>query len=167
MRPDRINQQRLIHLEEILEIEYEKLGEFQKELDLSASANANFELRQRIKREILPSIRKHEVEYGELLAKESEAFLISEPDAETAIIQVTQAVEHLESSPLDKYPDEMRQLLMDIREKLEDPGKTAAAKLKVALPVIPLIASYEMELDTEASIVRVWRGIKTLFSNKA
>jgi len=44
--------------------------------------------------------------------------------------------------------------------------KAAAAKLKVSLPIIPLIASYEMEMDTEAVVVNVWRRIKSLFLRK-
>ena len=39
--------------------------------------------------------------------------------------------------------------------------KAAAAKLKVSLPIIPLIASYEMEMDTEAVVVNVWRRMQT------
>ena len=43
----------------------------------------------------------------------------------------------------------------------------AAAKLMVSLPIIPLIASYEMEIDTEATLVNVWRRVKSLFCGKA
>jgi hypothetical protein len=42
-------------------------------------------------------------------------------------------------------------------------GKSAAAKLKVALPIMPLIASYELELDTENFVLRSWRSIRSLF----
>ena len=56
------DQARLNDIKEILEILYEKLGYFQKELTI-ASQSANFELKQRIKREILPDIRKYETEY--------------------------------------------------------------------------------------------------------
>ncbi|HEY9598434.1 MAG TPA: hypothetical protein V6D33_12265 [Cyanophyceae cyanobacterium] len=68
MRPNQIDEQRLNVLEDILEIQYEKLGDFQRELPINASTNQKFELKQRIKREILPDIRKYEVEYGQILA---------------------------------------------------------------------------------------------------
>lgn len=68
MRPNQIDKQRLDVLEDILEIQYEKLGEFQKEIPINASTNQKFELKQRIKREILPEILKYEVEYGQILA---------------------------------------------------------------------------------------------------
>lgn len=78
MLPNQIDCQRLDVLEEILEIQYEKLGEFQRELALEANAKAKFELKQRIKREILPDIRKYEVEYGQILAQGvQEAFVVS------------------------------------------------------------------------------------------
>ncbi|MCL2934306.1 MAG: hypothetical protein MGG11_19285 [Trichodesmium sp. MAG_R03] len=48
------NRQRLADLEDLLELQHEKLGEFEKDLALNASITAKFELKQRIKREILP-----------------------------------------------------------------------------------------------------------------
>ncbi len=167
MSLDKAAYQRLNDLEEILEIYYERLGAFQKDLAFNASENAKFELRQRIKREILPDISKYEVEYGQILAEGTqEAFLVSDTEAETALVQVSQAVGRIESTQIENYPDELRRLLMEIREILDDPGKAAAAKLKVALPVIPLIASYELEMDTEAFMVKAWRGIKSLLRKK-
>lgn len=94
-----------------------------------------------------------------------EAFVISDVEAENAIVRVEQAVEHLENIQTDSYPQELTSLLK-LREMLNEPGKTAQAKLKVALPVIPLIASYELEMDTEAFLVNVWRGIKSLVRGK-
>lgn len=168
MRPNQISKQRLDVLEDILEIQYEKLGEFQKELPIDASANQKFELRQRIKREILPDIRKYEAEYGQILAEGvQQAFVVSDVEAEKAIVQVVQAVEHIENIQTESYPEELTRLLQDLHNKLDDPGKTAQAKLKVALPVIPLIASYELEMDTEALFVNIWRGIKSLVRGRA
>ena len=54
MSSDSIKHQRIGQLEELLELEYEKLGDFQKELAITSSAPAKFELRQRLKREVLP-----------------------------------------------------------------------------------------------------------------
>ena len=168
MRPNQIDEQRLNVLEDILEIQYEKLGEFQRELPINASTNQKFELKQRIKREILPDIRKYEVEYGQILAAGiQEAFVVSDVDAEKAIVKVEQAVEHIENIQTESYPQELTRLLQDLREMLNEPGKTAQAKLKVALPVIPLIASYELEMDTEAFLVNAWRGIKSLVRGRA
>ncbi len=68
--------QRLEDLEGLLELLYEKLGEFERELIVTASTPAKFELKQKIKREILPSIRRYEAEYWELYP--SQAIVISD-----------------------------------------------------------------------------------------
>ena len=100
-----IDRQRLADLEENLELLYEKLGEFQRELILSANASAKFELKQRIKREVLPSIRRYEKEYWELYPVE--AIVISEEEAEGKLVQVEQAVQSIELISHDQYPQEL------------------------------------------------------------
>ena len=77
---------RLNDLKDILELLYEKLGEFEKELIISSSKPADFELKQRIKREILPDLRKYETEYWELYPQE--AIVISDEEAETQLVKV-------------------------------------------------------------------------------
>jgi hypothetical protein len=166
VRPDSINRQRIRDLEELLEIEYEKVNDFQKELAITSSAAAKFELRQRLKREVLPDVRKHEVEYAELLAHSTDLASVPAEQAEATTAELVHALERVQSLPDPNRPEEITRLLTDIRRKLDDPGKVAAAKLKVALPIIPLIASYEMEMDTEAVLINVWRRIKSLFGAK-
>lgn len=166
MISDKINRQRLNSLEKILEIEYEKLSEFQSEISMLAPSPTKTALKQRIKREIIPDIRKYEAEYGEILFKSSDASLVPQNEAEETLAEVVQVVEHIEVLPPETYPREMLELLREIREKLDEPGKTAAAKLKVALPIIPMLASYEMEMDTEATLIRVWQQVKSLFRDR-
>jgi hypothetical protein len=163
---DPLRRQRISQLEELLELEYEKLTDFQKEIVVTASAPAKFELRQRLNREVLPDILKHEVEYAELLAEEANPALIPAPEAESAIAEVADAVRRIEALPNADRPDELTRLLADVRKKLDDPGKAAAAKLKITLPIIPLIASYEMEMDTEAVLGKAWRRVRRLFGGK-
>ena len=151
---------RLVSLEELLELLYEKLGEFETELILNANTPAKFELRQRIKREILPSIRRYEAEYWELYPQE--AIIISEDEAESQLVHVEQAVEAIERVQTAEYPPELVHLLQDIRAKLEKNDKLASAKLKVVLPLIPAIVSYELEMDTEEFMYKTWRAIKRL-----
>ena len=156
---------RIKHLEELLEIKYEKLSEFEKELAITASPAQKFELRQRLKREVFPDLRKHEVEYAQLLAQHADQAAIPPQKAEAVLAEIQHAVEQIEQLPAAP-PDEVKQLLADVRKKLDDPGKAAAAKLKVTLPIIPLIVSYEMELDTEGFLTQAWRGLKSLFGGK-
>ena len=154
------DRQRLQDLEKNLQILYEKLGDFEQELIITAHAPTKFELRQRIKREISPSIRRYEAEYWELYPQE--AILISEEEAATQLVRVEQAVEAIERIPQTEYPDKLMELLEDIRTKLDEGDKAASAKLKVALPLIPLIASYELEMDTEAMMYKTWKSLKKI-----
>ncbi len=54
-----------------------------------------------------------------------------------------------------------RQRLADLEaveciQQLEDLDKSASAKLKIMLPLIPAIASYELEMDTEGLMYKTW-----------
>ncbi len=154
------DRQRLTDLEGLLELLYEKLSEFERELIVTASTPAKFELKQKIKREILPSIRQYEAEYWKLYP--TEAIIISDEEAESQLVKVEQAVKSIERIPSAEYPKELVPLLHDIQTKLEDLDKAASAKLKVVLPLIPLIASYELEMDTEGVMYKAWKSIKEL-----
>lgn len=172
MRPNHINYQRLEFLEEILEILYENIGEFQKVIAGTANPEIKIELKRKIRKEIIPDIEKYEKEYGEIIAPGlQEVFVVSEIEANNVIVQVNKAIKHIEKIQPERYPDPEQ--LKDLLNKLDqiindpDPGKTAQAKLKLALPIIPLLASYELEMDTEAFLVNVWRGIKSMVRRKA
>ena len=154
------DRQRLADLKDLLELLYEKLGEFENDLIINPSQPAKFELRQRIKREILPDIRRYEAEYWELYP--TETIVISDEEAETQLAQVEQAVSSIERIPQIEYPPELLPLLQDLRAKLEEGDKVASAKLKVTLPLIPLLASYELEMDTEGVAYKTWNAVKKL-----
>ena len=148
---------RLNDLKDNLELLYEKLGEFEKELIISSSKPSNFELKQRIKREILPSIRKYETEYLELYPQN--AIIISNEIAEAQLVEVEEAVASIEQIPSSTYPSELISLLQEIRDKLDE-DKAASEKLKVVIPLIPAIASYELEMEIEGLMYRAWKKIK-------
>lgn len=155
-----VNRTRLSDLKKILNLLYEKLGEFEEELIISSSKPAKFELKQRIKQEILPSIRQYETEYWGLYPQES--LVISEEEAASQLVKVEQAVESIERISLNFYPLQLIPLLQDIRAELREQNKPASAKLKVVLPLIPAIASYEMEMETEGLMSTTWKTIKGL-----
>ncbi|MCX5981118.1 MULTISPECIES: hypothetical protein [unclassified Dolichospermum] len=154
------DRQRLVDLKELLDLLYEKLGEFQKELIVNSHTPAKFELKQHIKRDILPSIRQYEAEYWDIYPKE--AIVISDEEAITQLVHLEQAVESIECVSPSEYPSELIPLLQDIRTKLNDLDKTASAKLKLTLPLIPAIASYELEMDTEGLMDQTWKAIQRL-----
>ena len=151
---------RLQSLKDNLELLYKKLGQFQKDLILKDSPGAKFELEQEIERKILPSIRSYETEYWEIYP--SEAIVISDEEAQTKLDLVEQAVTSIESISPVEYPPELLPLLQDIRAKLGDLDKTASAKLKVTLPLIPAIASYELEMNPEGAMYKAWKSIERM-----
>jgi hypothetical protein len=155
-----VERSRLADLESNLNLLYEKLGVFERELVLSTSVAVQFELKQRIKREIMPNIRKYETEYWELYPQDE--IVISEEAAASQLLKIERAVNAIEIVSATAYPPELISLLQDLQTKLAEPDKVASAKLKVAVPLIPAIASYEFELETEGLMSQVWKSIKGL-----
>jgi hypothetical protein len=102
-------------------------------------------------------------EDAELLAAGVQINEMPEAQAEVLIAEVASAVAKARHSETANAPQEMVRLLVEIRDKLNEPGKSASAKLKVSLPIIPLISSYEMELDTEGAVTGVWRKARDFF----
>lgn len=158
------NLKRLREIEELLDMEHDKYHEFRKEIAVS-TGNEKILLKQRVKRELIPSLRQLEKEYAELLAAGVPTDAIPAAEAEVIIAQVIEAVTTVEEKNAPDVPLEMVRLLSDIRDKLSEPSKSASAKLKINLPIIPLIASYEMELDTEGVLTGVWTKARDLFKS--
>lgn len=94
-------------------------------------------------------IRQKQREYWNILAEEAQQLPISDADAEPVVAEIVEEVSKLEAH--STYPDEVLQLLREVRDKLNEPGATAAAKLKGTISAIPpfLNLYYETELDTE------------------
>jgi len=157
------NAHRRLQLEELLDIEYEKLYEFEKAISLADGLSQKIALRQQIKRELTPRLRELEQEYASLLASGITTTEISAPEADNLIAELSTAAKRAQENIQGNAPAEMVGLLKEIRDKLDEPGKSAAAKLKVTLPIVPLIASYEMEMDTEAVVTQAWRKIRDYF----
>ena len=157
---------RLVRLEETLEIEYEKLDVFQKDLAISDSPTKKFELNQRIKREILPSIHKHETDYLNLLNQEAGAFDISEQQASQAIAEVTPHIAEITTDGNKNYPPEVLEILREILTILNASGQSPGAKLKTTLPILPPIISYEVEIDTQGSLMKIYQILTRPFKSK-
>jgi len=153
---------RLNDLEELLSIIYEKRHEFEKERQITTSAAQKFELKQRIKKDILPDLKRYESEQARLLADIANIEHLVETEADPLVGELLQAATKIQQQH-DSLPGDIQQKLQDIQEMLQAPGKSAAAKLKISLPIIPLLASYELELDTESFFTQAWDKIKTLF----
>ena len=65
--------------------------------------------------------------------------------------------------------DEMRSMLKQILVELQKPGVPAAAKLKVAIPLVPGFVAIELEGDAESVVrqlfptfVKAYEGVKAI-----
>ncbi len=156
---------RFSDLEKILTLRYETLGEVERDLVMTTDPFAKAAIKQRLREEVLPGIRQYENEYWRLLAQVADNYSPSVDKIEDAIIQINQEVNRIEVEQAGNYPDELMHLLLEIRDKLNTPNLPAAAKMKLALPLIPGILGYEVELDTEATIRRIFQPVRRLFGN--
>ena len=138
---------RLSDIEENLELLQEQLVGKQKALNLAPQ-----EEKSRIKlqiRELRKEIREQEEDYWQIFARQTKTMEIPEPEAEIIVAEIVEEVGQIEVQR--QYPDEVIQILQEIRDKLNQPGPTAAAKLKGVISSIPpfIGISIEGEFDTE------------------
>src|SRR6476661_5489479 len=138
---------RLPDMEENLELLQEQLVDKQKALNL-APQEEKIRIKQQI-RELRKEIREQEENYWQVLARQTKTVEIPEHEAEIIVAEIVEEVRQIEVQ--GQYSDEVLQILQEIRHRLNQPGATAAAKLKGVISSIPPFVgiSYEAELDTE------------------
>lgn len=161
------NQDHLLHLESLLKIQYDKLFEHQKEVSFATSADERIARRLRIKHEILPELLKLEVDYGEALAGAVNPDDLPTEQINLLLGDLTKAIDKLNQTLPNTANDEIREKLEEVIGLLAKPGRSASAKLKTLLPIVPFLLVYELELDTENTLKDVWRSVKKLFRSKA
>lgn len=144
MSTDRLNQ-----LANQLELLQEQLAGVE-EAKILARLEDKALLEQRI-RKVKQEIQPIEQEYWQTVARSANQLSIPEPEAEVAVGEIVEAVTQIEAYPTPAYSAEMLQILREIRDRLNQPGSPAAAKLKGVISSVPpfLSLSYEAELDTE------------------
>lgn len=133
----------LIHAEEAGRVRIQQQIRATRELIQNFEQEFVQKLSQRIKREEMP----------ELLAEEV----------------ITELVDEIEILKNLEKQENIQVLLQQILAELQKPEKTASAKLKVALPIIPNLVSYELEGDTEnvmrrlfPTFLKAYDGLKAL-----
>ena len=139
---------RLSHLEEILTRYRQQVSG--KELTLTTTP---YEDKERIKLQIADikkEMQPYEQEYWKILSEQSGSIEISEQEAQVVVAEIVNQVDKIEVSS-STYPDKALMLLRQIRDQLNQPDKSAAAKIKGVISSIPPFVgiSYEAELDTE------------------
>ena len=153
---------RIQQLYKLLDTYHEKLGFVEQDLAKSVPGEGRAAMRLQIK-DIWKDIRDHEIDLGDLLSRCADAKTIPGNEADDALAELNVHVDRLKGADKSNWPVEVLAKLDDLQAKLSEPGKAAAAKLKVSLPIIPLLVSYELEMDTESTLVQVWHKITGLF----
>ena len=142
---------RLSTIQDLLTDLYEQLAGQEK-----AKVRVEDAQKVRIQQQIRDSwaeIRKYESEYVLTLSQQVKRQDLPESIAEVVTGEIVDVVEIL--APLEKR-DEVKQRLDEILMELRKPDSPASAKLKVAIPIIPNVVSYELEGDTESVVRRLF-----------
>lgn len=152
---------RIAKLYEVLDIEHDKLGTLEKDLALAGLGMARATIRVQIKG-LWSDIRERETEVAGLLAEHVELSASHSKAADQACCELIAHVERIKTAK-DDWPEEVLAKLSDLEDILNQPKQAAAAKLKISLPIVPLLVSYDLELDSESTLVQVWHRITGLF----
>jgi len=151
--------ERIAHLEDTLTVECATFKDLTSRFPKHRRTQSqHFEIRY-----AWVNICHHEVELGELLGKVVEPTDVPATDAETLVNELAEGFSGFDAFPAKNWPKEMMETLHEIQKTLREPGKVAQAKLRISLPIVPLLASYMLELDTEPAIMQTWHKMKALF----
>lgn len=142
---------RLSTIQDLLADLYEQLAG-QERAKVRAEDAQKVRIQQQI-RDSWTEIRSYESEYVLTLSQQVQRQDLPEPIAEVVKGEIIDAVEIL--APLEKR-DEVKTLLNEILVELRKPDVPASAKLKIAIPIIPNVVSYELEGDTETVVRRLF-----------
>ena len=145
---------RLSHLQSEVQSYYKQLAGREKAKRLARYEDKEL-LQQQID-ELKKELGSVERDYWLRWRTEIAGLTILEADAEIAASQLVREVEFLEIEPAVQSNAELMKVLQEIKAELSKPGIPAAGKLKAAIPLLPGVISYEMELDTEGLLRRVF-----------
>ncbi len=145
---------RLFHLQSEVKAYYEQLAGKETAKRLAEEAE-KVRIQQQIDK-LKKELGKFEREYWTRWQMEIAGLTMPEADAEALATGMLQEVEILEIEPQVQGNAELMQVLHEIKAALSKPGTPAAGKLKAAIPLLPGVISYEMELDTEGLLRRVF-----------
>ena len=139
---------------ENLQLLYEQLDAAEKAAIREVNAISRKKYEQEIRDTLLPDVRKYEQQYAIALSQQvKKQDPILEPIAATIVGELVDEIEMIQ--PIAKT-DEMRSMLQEILVELRKSDVPASAKLKIAIPIIPNVVTYELEGDTETVVRRLF-----------
>ena len=145
---------RLSHLQTEIEGYYEQLAGKESALR-TIEESEKVRIEQQI-RKLKQDIAKIQGEYWVLLRLQTARLEITDADAEIVTAEIMQEVEILQYQPTVQSNAELVKLLTEIKAELTKPGISGSGKLKAAISLLPGFLSYEIELDTEGLLRRLF-----------
>jgi hypothetical protein len=145
---------RLSHLQAEIEAYYKQLA-----CQESAQRKIEDSQKERIGQQISDtkkSIGKIQGEYWVLLKSQTARLDITDADAEIVTAEIIQEVEILQHQSTVQSNAELVKLLTEIKAELTKPGIPGSGKLKAAIPLLPGVLAYEIDLDTEGLLRRIF-----------
>ena len=154
---------RLEQLETNLDTAYRKYEFKRGKLLTAVDDDQQFKIREDLAG-LSIQIAEMESDWAAQMAPIAEKMELRNQEAEPLVGEWLQATENA----IRSYPgnaaalEELNQLLKELQT-----GKAASAKLKITLPIVPLLVHYEMELDTESTLNQLWRKTRAFFNREA
>ncbi len=140
---------RLSQLEENLELLQRQIGGKEKAMNLAPEDD-----KVRIElgiRELRKQMKPFEEEYWQIVARGAAEVEVVETEAEVIVAEIVEQYPQIQGAAENT---EVLAMLQKIYEKVNEPGTTAAGKLKGSLSLMPPFVgvTYEAELDTENTL---------------
>ena len=156
--------ERLIDLNKSLVDLYEQLSGLEKAFDRARDED-KVPLNHRI-RDKEDEIRIRTDKFLRQLSQEIDSLmlLVSEQEAEQVLGEIINEAEivKLEGGSSDKLQQKLEELLTQMKK----PAIPASGKLKAAIPILPGFIAYELEVDTEGLIRRIFPTFCRLLGKK-
>ena len=153
-------------------MDFDRLPKIQDHLktlyeQLSGEEDAFFHAEEAEKIRIQQKIRKtqkliceYKTEYIRTLSQGIKPFNLLEVTAQEVVTEIVDEVETLASQ---KQPNETRRLLLQILKELQKSDTPASAKLKVAIPIIPNLVSYELVGETRHLVKQLFPAFVKIY----
>jgi septation ring formation regulator EzrA len=153
-------------LEDNILQDLELLKGYEDELRYETDPSLRGKYRLRIERQ-RESYTRNRQEYDELQKVPSildgmEVHRVPESELQEALSAVQQALSEIKQNKTGRYDPQLVSEAKNLSEVVDDPKLDAHHKLKVSVPIIPLILSYETELELKSglNLKAAWQGLK-------
>jgi len=153
---------RLEQLEINLDTAYRKYEFKREKLLLAVDDDQEFKLHEDLAA-LSKQIAEMESDWATQISPIAQKMELSNQEAEPLVGEWIQATETeiQRCQDNDAVLEKLTELLMELQT-----GKAASAKLKITLPIVPLLVNYEMELDTESTLIQLWRKTRAFFKQE-